>query len=223
MIYRRDDKADSLAQLYLSWFSLAKVIQLAKPITALIVLIVQLPKDMDSVMDVVSEVKTKGRRLISLYMPWVSQIPIHQGISWMPTWKAVPNGRIPKDALYKKSHKHPVRSAFLAQTYELCAYGSMLRLEHSHEAFFSSSILWRPRIRYALDPQNTEFANKDLDWFEKFVGPKLPTFQEIDDQGVLLSRSSAKRLTGSTTVLGRLWQVGNGHRRRWQAPYIRNL
>jgi len=59
----------------------------------------------------------------------------------------------------------------------------MLRLEHSHEAFFSSSILWRPRIRYALDPQNTEFANKDLDWFEKFVGPKLPTFQEIDDQG----------------------------------------
>lgn len=38
MIYRKDEKADLLVQLYLSWFSLAKVIQLAKPITALIVL-----------------------------------------------------------------------------------------------------------------------------------------------------------------------------------------
>lgn len=105
-------------------------------------------------------------------MPWVSQIPIFQGISWEPTWKAIQNGRIPKDALYPKYHKRPVRSAFVGLTYELCAYGSMLQLEHAHEGFFSSAVLWRPRIRYALDPQNTQFANDDLDWFERFVGPK---------------------------------------------------
>jgi len=33
MLYRKDDKADQLVQLFLSWFSLAKLIPLAPPIS----------------------------------------------------------------------------------------------------------------------------------------------------------------------------------------------
>ncbi|CAK9167987.1 unnamed protein product [Ilex paraguariensis] len=133
-----------------------RVIQLAKPLP--FDSIVQLPKDIDS-------------------------IPIVQGISWEPTWKTVPNVRIPKDALYPKYHSKPIKSAFLALTYELAAYGSMLRLDHAQEAFFSSAVLWRERVRFALDPTNTETANKDLDCFERWVGPKLPTFEQFEYQG----------------------------------------
>lgn len=57
----------------------------------------------------------------------------------------MPNVRIPKDALYPKSHSKPIKSAL---TYELAAYGSMLR--HAQEAFFSSAVLWRG---FALDPE----------------------------------------------------------------------
>lgn len=95
----------------------------------------------------------------------------------------MPNVRIPKDALYPKSHSKPIKSAFLALTYELAAYGSMLRLDHAQEAFFSSAVLWRERVRFALDPTNTKTANKDLDCFERWVGPKLPTFEQFEYQG----------------------------------------
>lgn len=38
-------------------------------------------------------------------------------------------------------------------------------------------MLWRERVRFALDLTKTETANKDLDCFERWVGPKLPTFE----------------------------------------------
>lgn len=38
-------------------------------------------------------------------------------------------------------------------------------------------------VRFALDPTNTETANKDLDCFERWVGPKLPTFEQFEYQG----------------------------------------
>jgi hypothetical protein len=73
----------------------------------------------------------------------------------------VSNVRIPKDAMYPKSHSKPIYSAFLALTYELAAYGSMLILYLTQEAFFSSAVLFRGRVRFVLDPTKTETANKE--------------------------------------------------------------
>lgn len=38
-----------------------------------------------------------------------------------------------------------------------------------------------PRIRYAFDTSNKLMSGVDLDWFEKRIGPYLPT---CDDLGV---------------------------------------
>lgn len=64
-IKKKDEKADQLVQLYLSWFSLSKVIQLAKPLP--FDSIVQLPKDIDSVMSFSSEFQDFLRGLINRY------------------------------------------------------------------------------------------------------------------------------------------------------------
>lgn len=216
MIYRKDSKADKLVQLYLSWFSLAKVIALAKPMTKdTFKSITDLPTTLDQVLQLSGELKTLGKQLISRYMPWLPTIPICQGISWEPTWKAIPNGRIPKDALYKHYHNRPVRSAFLGQTYELCAYGSILQLEHAHEGFFSSAILWRPRIRFACDPNNTLFANIDLEWFERWVGPCLPTFAAIDYYGDFGKLGMVIEGAGKR----RIFAIGNYIKQRLCHPY----
>lgn len=145
MIYSKDEKADMLVQLSLSWFSLAKVIQLAKPIGgATFESIVSLPKDQQSIHEVMAELKTFGRELIDRYIPGVSSIPISQGITWEPTWKAVPNVRFP--AIVPKQYGKVMKSGFLALTYELGAYGTMLQIDHSMEGFFSSACLWRERV-----------------------------------------------------------------------------
>lgn len=183
-IIRRDDEADQLVQLYLSWFSLAKVIQLAKPVSkSTFSSIVAEPKDLGTILEVCDQVKTRSRTLIRKYIPWVSTIPVEQGISWEPTWKATPNIKIPKDALYPKYWGKARKSAFCTLTYELSAFGTMLQHEHALGAFFSSGGIWRHRVRFALDPDNTRFFHDDMEWFEKWVGPKLPTFSQLDYTG----------------------------------------
>lgn len=93
-------------------------------------------------MTVVFEMKSVGQNLVLEYIPRLSLIPIKIGIRWEPTWKAVPNGLIPKDALPELYWKKALKSTFLALPFELSAYGSMLQLEHALGQFFSSGILW---------------------------------------------------------------------------------
>lgn len=216
LIIRKDDRADQLVQLYLSWFSLAKTIQLARPFKRKdFESIVSLPKDLDTIMEVCDLVKTRSRALINRNLPWISTIPLYQGISWEPTWKAVPNIKIPKDALYPHYWNKAVKSGFLALTYELAAFGTMLQLEHAHGAFFSSGGLWRERIRFALDPTNTETYHKDMEWFEKWVGPKLPTFSQLDYTGFFGRLAMVIEGAGKRRVLA----IGNYIKQRLLYPY----
>nr|CAD1835941.1 unnamed protein product [Ananas comosus var. bracteatus] len=61
MIYRRDDKADMLVQIY---FSFLKV-----------------------------EIQDNMKSRILRYIPSITTIPLEQGMSWSPTWKALPTHR----------------------------------------------------------------------------------------------------------------------------------
>ena len=217
IIYRKDERSDKVVQLYLTWFSVAKVIVLAKPITKeTFRSITDLPKDMDSVRSVVGELKTHGMELIYRYLPGISTIPIHQGISWEPTWKSVPNVRIPVDLLEPRYRDKPVRSAFLARPYELFAYETIRRHECAQEEFFSSSILWYSRIRYAIDPMNTTYANKDLDWFEKWVGSRLPSFEDLGITGAYLGKLGMVIEGGGKR---RIFAIGNHIKQRLCYPY----
>lgn len=42
----------------------------------------------------------------------------------------------------------------------------------------SPGMLWPKRIRYALDSYNTKYAWDDLDWFELWSDPYLPTIEQ---------------------------------------------
>ena len=90
-----------------------------------------------------AELKTFGRELIDRYIPWVSTIPILKVLRGNQPMTAVPNVRFP--FLVPKQYGKVMKSGFLALTYELGAYGTMLQIDHSMEGFFSSACLWRER------------------------------------------------------------------------------
>lgn len=50
---------------------------------------------------------------------------------------------------------------------------------HSRGEQWSQGCLWYPRVRFALDKQNKTFTPHDLDWFERRIGPVLPTCQDL--------------------------------------------
>lgn len=85
MIMRRDDKADGLVKLYLSWFSLAKVILLSKkvsketfePITAVM-------RPNQEYLRLLKEIKDSFPSLARRYLPWIQDIPVHQGRFYYP-------------------------------------------------------------------------------------------------------------------------------------------
>lgn len=85
---------------------------------------------------------------------------------------------------------------------------------HSREDQWSSGILWSPRVRYAFDANKKTFAPWDLDWFERRIGPFLPT---CDQLGV-------PPITGrlGCTVEGggkrRIFAIGNYINQRLLAP-----
>lgn len=43
----------------------------------------------------------------------------------------------------------------------------------------SQGCLWNERIRYALDKNKKLFTPTDLDWFEKRIGPVLPSCNDL--------------------------------------------
>lgn len=106
--------------MYLSWFSLSKVFRLAKPVSkATFSTITTEVADLDRILEVCSELKSGFQDILHRYCPWVTQIPIEQGISWIPTWKLVPN--LDRD-------RKVVPSIFPSLTYELSVYGTLVQL-----------------------------------------------------------------------------------------------
>lgn len=79
MIYRKDDKADQLVQLSLSWFSLAKLIPLAPPISKGTFESIVSPLSPDIRPDgLIETFKSEFHKQVRVYfyIPFVSTIPI---------------------------------------------------------------------------------------------------------------------------------------------------
>lgn len=94
MILRRDPKADIIIRFYLSIFSINRLIPLSKRVTRnTFSTMVEPVKDLDTVMDVVSELKSCLPSLVSRYLPHVWEIPLNLGLEFQPTWKALQEER----------------------------------------------------------------------------------------------------------------------------------
>jgi len=167
------DRADGLVRMYLSFFSLTKVIPLAKRVSkeTFSSIITPLTQDEEeSVNNMANVIKQLFPVLVSRYIPWVTTIPLKQGMTWLPTWKAIPNYKVFKGFGLPKS-------PYIVWPLELKCFGSMLRFIHSKGDQFSPLCLWPSRVRYALDPRNKIYTNLDLDACEKSFAPLLPVVE----------------------------------------------
>lgn len=167
------DRADDLVKLYMSFFSLTKAIPLAKRVSQSTFDSIVTPLTQDeeeSVNNMANVVKQMLPTLVARYIPWVTTIPLRQGMTWLPTWKAIPNYKVFKGFDLPKS-------PYIVWPLELRCFASMLRFIHSKGEQFSPLCLWPSRIRFALDPNNKIYTNKDLDACENSFAPRLPNVE----------------------------------------------
>lgn len=185
-IIKRDDEADRLVQLYLSFFTINKIIKLAKKVSYENTLksIVE-PTDLEAASVWCGEFRTHLRKLIVRYLPFVSTIPLNQGMSWTPTWKSLPTHRRVREVFREviQENKLPRRlvSCFPSLLFELNDFSFLMERVHVSEDHFSQGVLWPSYTRYAMDPRNTSITNYLLDKFEATAGPQLPSYHQIKE------------------------------------------
>lgn len=95
--------------------------KLGKPITRSLFESITSPADLDSVQQMVGDMKMNLQSLVDRYLPRLSSIPLYQGVSWAPTWKSLPtfkqmNQTFLKEGMVKREDKRfrNVQSSFPA-------------------------------------------------------------------------------------------------------------
>jgi hypothetical protein len=166
-ITKRDDRADSLVRLWLTWFTLSRLIELAKPISrSTFQSMKDRPRNTDKLDDTVKVFAYHGHALLSKYLP---RLPLHflyTGVRWEP--KSLPNSFLSACHIFQKSMvgkanrikrgsnfkeiKRP--SSFFAMKYELASFASFHLRGPSH--FFLL-----PLFKFQV---LVPFACQDNDW-----------------------------------------------------------
>lgn len=93
ILYRKDERSHQLEKLDLSFFSLAKIIELAKKVSKSLFKSIVEPADLDSVTSVVGCIRQSLHSGI-MRRPWLATIPMTLGMRWEPTWKALPTYQV---------------------------------------------------------------------------------------------------------------------------------
>ncbi|TXG46230.1 hypothetical protein EZV62_028261 [Acer yangbiense] len=184
----RDDRADKLVKLYLSWFGLSRLVELAKHISKATFSSITTPtKDIDKLKGVLGLVKTMFPKIQQRYLPWLASIPLEKGMRWLPTWKSTPmDGK-----QFTKGWSKAARE----------------KLDLSMPGSDAPCILFQKRTLFALDKNNTKFANLDLDYFERCVGPMFSTLLNAYDQVELRTGRICQTIEGNGKR--RLFAIGN--------------
>lgn len=161
-IMRGGSEAESIVQMYLSFFSLYRIVLQAKKIKKdTFASILQPCADIDRARSRISFFKQDIVVLFDRYVPWFRRIPLNQGITWEPTWKTVPTMRQFRDylkaGLYSENSKTKVpdvKSFFPCLTFELSAYTFLIHFIQKMGELWSSGILRCHRVRYPCDKSN---------------------------------------------------------------------
>lgn len=211
-------RGDYLVRLYLSLFSICRIVRLAKPISvATFKSMTEGVPDMEQVKEVLGEIKSSSRRLLSLYLPWLQSCPLELGFRFEPTWKSLPND----DRMFSDGKQGKIiPTCFTSFKYEIAAFARQLRSIHSFEGIFSPGILFR--WGYKLFPYdysyNTKYANEALTFYEGRPG------QVFDDLACAFDKSNVYlfqgRLAQSLEGAGkrRLFVIGNYFKQRLLRP-----
>lgn len=185
IIRRKDERADLVVKVYLSFFSLSKVICLAKKIDkSTFSSIIQPWDDPDRVLTQVGKVKEFLPTLLRRYLPWLPTITLQKGMTWEPTWKALPTHGITtrileSRVLKSKGAARNLRSVFTSLAYEISGFNFLVQYVYAQGEQWSQGCLWASRVRYALDKNNKLFTGTDLDFFESRLGPLFPTCDDL--------------------------------------------
>lgn len=203
----------SIIQLYMSLFSLSKLIPLAKKVDASLFASIVSPPSSGSLSRVVSDMSRHAESLLRRYVPHISSIPLFQGLEFMPTWKAVPSGPTVKSFLRSQTAPGDKRflrdasrqSLFPCLMAEIAAFRKLDDIVRARETFYPPSALWAPFIRYPFDLNNDLISEWALDWYDDRLGETLPTPSDLPFPFI------AGRLCQACTGDGkrRLFAIGN--------------
>lgn len=177
-----------MIRLYMSLFSVSNLIPLAPRVRRSLFLSISDPSNLESISAVASEMRPRLGSLLRRYVPAIDRIPLKQGMRFIPTWKSVPSC-----AWYRKllkrcgtSSQKPFKvfsrktSIFHCLFSELAAFQFLMNLNHSRQDQFSQGCLWPEYTRYAFDRQTNKYiTNWSLEWFERRIGPLLPSTTDL--------------------------------------------
>lgn len=118
---------------------MSKLIPLAPKIKkSLFDSIISPPKSIDSIVEVAGQMRPLLRQLILRYVPKVSSIPLLQGMTLTPTWKAVPSCawftrllRRHGDDEGQPLRRYALQSVFPCLPYELAAFAFLVNFVHA--------------------------------------------------------------------------------------------
>lgn len=185
IIRKRSKESDRLIQLYLSLFSVSRLIACAPRVTKKTLESITSPhEDIQS-----SDIFKDYLHLIYRYVPEIVKIPLRQGLSFQPTWKSLPSmtwlsqlHRRTADAEGKPLKRYAkYRSVFTCLPYEIAAFAHLMRFVHAQGDQWSQGTLWCPFIRYADDHStNKNISGWSLSWFESRIGPLLPYPEQLN-------------------------------------------
>lgn len=175
----------SIVQLYLTLFSTSKIIELSKRVSKETLASVTDPSDPP--VEFVGTIRRKMRVILHRYIPTITSVPLNQGLEFVPTWKSVPSSSWyrklmarcgdSKGASLKPLSKSSLFPCFFS---ELAAFQFLMTFVHSRpDGFYSQGCLWPPYIRYPFDSTNRLITQWSLEWFERRIGPLLPSPDQL--------------------------------------------
>lgn len=221
VIRQGGDRGDRAVKIYLSWFSLGRVVLLAPKVTA---------KTFDSLLDPSPDLaKTVNfihglvpiiRTLLPRYLPGLSTRPVHQGLRWVPTWKSTPTGGILRKHGTKKS---PV-SLFDTLGTELAVFNAIVsKMENAFKVHPTSMLpLGEVREVYPLPPEDLVTDIKEFLEVLRF-GITIQTIWIDDNEKDPSERVSLPVAKVASSMAGagkrRLFIIGNYVIQRLLRPY----
>ncbi|KAF8364959.1 hypothetical protein HHK36_031403 (mitochondrion) [Tetracentron sinense] len=139
-------------------------------------------------------------------------VPVEPGITWVPTWKSLPNSDHDFD---RKAPSSP----FTSMVFELTAFASQCQIIHSLEGMFSPGILWTKGYIYApLDySRNQTQTWKSLEWYERCCGPYLPTIEQVFPTVFIRMGKLASSIEGAGKR--RIFAIGNAIKQSLLRPF----
>jgi hypothetical protein len=175
-MYKRDDYADRLVKIWLSVFSLSRLVVKAKKFRfSDLRSIYELPVSPEEVNSFVGRMYQDIPPLVKRYLPKIDTVPLNLGLVWEPTWKALPSIPVVAVALKamltaKKVNIRPKPSSFSALWMEFLSFEHIRSVCRVHQKMHQVA-LWKPVTPF--DPNNDKLieGEEDSEQLRSFKDP----------------------------------------------------